>query len=135
MGKSWIVALLILTGCATVHTQTVPLIQTLNTCQVSEVRPSWLSTLTIGVCWGHDGQVIGMTGTGGKPVIAIPLETMQALATLVGPGIAAYILGSALVKTGQAGIDVRHSGTVHGTVTGTIDASSVVLPPLPSQVP
>ena len=119
MRRLWFIPFLLLTGCATIHTERIPLLSEANTCQISEARPSWLSTLTVGVCWGADGQVIGMTGTGGKPMIAVPLDAAQALAAFLGPGVAAYILGTDLIKVGQTGLDVRHSGTVKGAVTGT----------------
>src|SRR5438552_17092421 len=67
-----------------------------NHCQVTEIRASGLSTLISGVCWDKDAKVIGMAGAGGKPAISVPLDLAQSASYVVGPSLAAWILGQGL---------------------------------------
>ncbi len=84
-----------------------------NHCQVTEIRASGLSTLISGVCWDKDAKVIGMAGAGGKPAISVPLDLAQSASYVIGPSLAAWILGQGLIKA---------AGNVH--VGGAIDVKS-----------
>ncbi len=93
-GAAWIgiiILLLLLAGCATITTERVALEASPQSCQVSEVRPSMLSTLVVGVCWDKDGEVIGMTGASGTPSAQIPLTAAQ---------VGAIVVGGALIGRG-----------------------------------
>lgn len=80
---------LALAGCTGVETIYVPLEPIPNYIQVTEVRPSWFSTHTVGVVYDEDGKIVGVTGSGGRAVIDIPLSVLGASATVTG----AVILG------------------------------------------
>lgn len=88
-----LVVVLGLSGCATT-TQYVPLKVTENSCQVTEVKPSGFSTLTIAVCWDQDKKPIGMTGAGGRPVVDVPLAVLG-VGGMVGAGA---LIGNGLGK-------------------------------------
>ena len=82
--------LVLMGGCTGTTIERVAVAPEANTCQVSEVRPTSLSTIVIGICWDAGGQPIGMAATGGLPSAAPYLAVIGAGA-LVG---SAYILGS-----------------------------------------
>jgi len=84
-----------------------------NHCQVTEIRASGLSTLISGVCWDKDSKVIGMAGAGGKPAISVPLDLAQSASYVVGPSLAAWVLGQSMIKA---------AGNIH--VGGAIDVKS-----------
>ncbi len=86
------------TGTTTKHIAVQP---TANTCQVTEVRPTSLSTLTLGICWDQAGRPIGMAGAGGTAVVSIPLVVLGAGA-MVG---SAYVFGSQVGGLTQ-GVDI-----------------------------
>jgi hypothetical protein len=106
------VILLLLPGCAVdVKQVRVELHPKPMTCEVSEVRPSGLSTFVSGVCWDGQGNMIGMGGAGGKASVSVPLDLFSSVAAIAGPVGAAYILGSSLVKAAR-NVEVTGKGTV-----------------------
>ncbi len=77
-------------ACTGTTTKYITVAPEANTCQISEVRPTTLSTLTLGICWDEAGEPLGLTGAGGLPVASVPLSILGAGA-MVG---SAYVLGS-----------------------------------------
>ncbi len=73
-----------------------------NACQITEVRPTSFSTLTLGICWDEAGQPIGMVGAGGLPSASVPLSILGAGAMVGG----AYVLGNQ-VNGLKLGIDLE----------------------------
>ena len=90
------------TGTTTKHIAVQP---AANTCQVTEVRPTSLSTLTLGICWDQAGAPIGMAGSGGTAVVAIPLAILGAGSVVSG----AAILGRS-VQGLEVGVDLGSQG-------------------------
>lgn len=115
---AWAFAAL-LAGCAGQETVHVPLESRSNTIQVTEVRVSMLSTLTVGVVYDEHGKIAGVTGAGGAPGIQIPLVLIEAAGTVAG----GYLIGRGLEHLRH--IDVDGAATV--TVTPEIPPG--LLPP------
>lgn len=124
--------LLLLTGCASQHTQQVVLNPYPNVCQVIEVRSTMLSTSTGIVCWGRDGEVISAEWMRGEAAVTVPIAILEAI-TPIG---AAALLGSKLVEaamsipkkidilgkvSGKVGIDVDVAGQIDGPVHIIVD--------------
>lgn len=77
-------------ACTGTTTERIAIQPEANVCQITEVRPTSLSTLTLGICWDEAGQPIGMVGAGGMPSASVPLSILGAGA-MVG---SAYVLGN-----------------------------------------
>lgn len=92
--KLLLLVLALLSGCAGQTTRDVALVPQPNKCQITEVRVTVLSTITVGVCWDERGNLIGMTSVQGEPGVNVPLALLNAGATVSG----AYVLGSQIVK-------------------------------------
>ena len=87
--------LLVVAGCGTT-TARVDLTPAPNSCQVSEVRPTWLSTQSVAVCWDDQGHALGMAGAPGMPAMNVPLSLIQSGATVAGPAAGALIIRRAI---------------------------------------
>lgn len=95
--RAGVALLLVLSGCAGQTTREIALSPQPNHCQVTEVRPTLFSTLTIGVCWDESGKAMGLAGVDGAAAVSVPLAILGAGASLG----SAYLLGSQLVKAAQ----------------------------------
>jgi len=81
-------------GCASVHSQQVAFNKEPGSCQITEVRPTVLSTLSYVVCWDDKGEEIGMTGGTGTSIAEVTATAAIAAAVGAGSGaIAASIPG------------------------------------------
>lgn len=112
-------ALLVLSvsGCASTKTVHIPLESKPNYMQVTEVRTSWFSTHTVAVVYDENGNLAGVTGSGGRAIIDLPLSVLGAGATVTG----AVILGRGL-KGAAKGM------TLDADVTHSIDAEKISIP-------
>ncbi len=95
-----LLCLLILAGCTNSTTKRIDVVPMANSCQVTEIRPTAMSTLVLGICWDAQGAPIGMAGAGGQAVVSIPLAVLGAGAIVGG----AYVLGGRL---GGLAVDVE----------------------------
>lgn len=112
MPPKYLIPLIFLAGCATTNVVHVPLEPRPNHVQVTEVRPSWFSTHVVGVVYDGEGRIAGVTGSGGRAIVTVPLSILGAGATLGG----AYILGNSIFRAGEAigeaSVDVTHEFVV-----------------------
>ncbi len=98
-----IVPVVFLAGCTGTTTERIVVQPEANACQITEVRPTSLSTLTLGVCWDEAGEPIGMVGAGGLPSASVPLSILGAGAMMG----SAYVLGSQVGGL-ELGIDLKN---------------------------
>lgn len=98
-----------LTACTGARSVHIPLEPKANYVQVIEVRPSWFSTHTTSVVYGGKGEIVGVTGSGGQPVITVPLVVLDAAARVA----SMYTLGAFLHKAAkEANVEVEASHEV-----------------------
>lgn len=111
--------LLLLSGCASQHTQQVVLNPAPNTCQTTEVRPTIFSTAVMGACWNAKGEMVSAEWVSGQPVVNVPIAILGAGASLG----SAFILGSKIVKAAKS---IPTDFNVNETVSGEVDMSGAV---------
>lgn len=87
---------ILLSACASTTDMRFALNPEPNACQVTEARPTMLSTLAVAVCWDKEGRALGMAGGAGKSAASIPLDVVGIAATLVAPVLGAVVLGAAV---------------------------------------
>ena len=90
--RSVAILLIFLAGCTGTTTKYVVVKPEANSCQITEVRPTSLSTLVLGVCWDQETNPIGMAGAGGMPSGSVPLAVLGAGAKIG----SSYIIGNSL---------------------------------------
>lgn len=123
-------ALAALAGCTGVTTQRLALRPAPDECEVHEVRPSWFSTLTLGVCYDSEARPLGLASGTGRAVVDVPLEVLGAGATLGGAAILANGLrGAAAALPRELEVDGE------GRVDVVIDAAADVTGDLTVRAP
>ena len=120
-----ILILLLLSGCASQHTEHIVLTPAPNTCQATEVRPTMFSTAVMGACWDMDGRIVNAEWIGGQAIVSVPIAILGAGASLG----SAYIMGSNMVKAAKSiptEFDVNQIMSGEVAVNGAVDVSGAV---------
>jgi len=94
MRKLIILVAFLATACTGTTTERIVVQPEANACQITEIRPTSFSTLTLGICWDHAGRPLGMVGAGGLPSASVPLSILRAGALVGGMVGGAAVLGS-----------------------------------------